>query len=126
MRVRAGGRSFAVQVRRVLGVLRLPPGNPLPGAPRWLGGLWAWRGEALPGVRLAELFGGESSPQWLVILEAEAPIGLLVEEVLGTAETEWSPAEDPLLVGISEAGEGVIDPQGILKVCESWFSGRGT
>ncbi len=112
-------------MRRVLGVTRLPGGNPLPGAPRWLGGLWAWRGEALPGVRLAELFGLRGEPKWLVVLEAEAPVGLLVDEVLGTEGSEWASADDPLLLGVDERGEGVLDPDGVLKLCESWFSGQG-
>ena len=125
LRFKVGERAWAVPVRRVLGVVPLSEGNPLPGSPAWLAGLWAWRGEAVPGVRLDAIFGGSAQPKWMLVLDAEAPVGLLVDEVLGTEDGEWSPAEDPLLLGVSGRGEGVLDPEGVLKLCGSWFSGQG-
>jgi purine-binding chemotaxis protein CheW len=83
-RFRSGGQAYALETRFVHAVLRGAELTPLPGAPAALRGLTLLRGEVLPAVELAPLFGRPASGavgMLLVVGMARPELGLCVEEV---------------------------------------------
>lgn len=83
-RFRAGGQVYALSTRFTHEVLRAPELTPLPGAPALLRGLTLLRGEVLPLVELAPLFGRPPSGagQTVLVVGAGRPeLGLCAEEV---------------------------------------------
>ncbi|WP_342377015.1 chemotaxis protein CheW [Myxococcus stipitatus] len=84
IRFRAGGQLYALESRFVLEVIRSTDVVPLPGAPPALRGLTLLRGEVLPVVELAPLFGREpvdSTGPLLVLGMGRAELGVRTEEV---------------------------------------------
>lgn len=83
-RFRSSGQEYALETRFVHEVLRGAELTPLPGAPPLLRGLTLLRGEVLPVVELAPLFGrpvsGHGSGVLLIGL-GRADLGLAVETV---------------------------------------------
>jgi purine-binding chemotaxis protein CheW len=83
-RFQIGGHAYALETRFVYEVLRGPELTPLPGAPALLRGLTLLRGEVLPVVELAPLFGrpptGRGTGVLLVGLH-RPDLGLCVETV---------------------------------------------
>lgn len=85
-----GGERYAVELRYVVEVFRLPMLSPLPGAPAPVFGLTAWRGELLTLLDLRRILGLPSERLddlriALVLGERAAPFGVLadvVDEVL--------------------------------------------
>jgi purine-binding chemotaxis protein CheW len=83
-RFRSGGQPYALETRFVHEVLRGVELTPLPGAPPLLRGLTLLRGEVLPLVELAPLFGRPATHTGDVVLVVGASrpeLGLCVEEV---------------------------------------------
>jgi purine-binding chemotaxis protein CheW len=84
VRFRAGGQAYGLASRFVHAVLRAPALTPLPGAPPLLRGLFLLRGEVLPVVEVAPLFGrpaGAEPRQVLVVGGARPELGVCAEEV---------------------------------------------
>jgi len=83
-RFRSGGQEYALETRFIHEVLRTAELTPLPGAPPLLRGLTLLRGEVLPVVELAPLFGRPASGQGsgvLLVGLARPELGLSVEAV---------------------------------------------
>ncbi|MFB1483139.1 chemotaxis protein CheW [Corallococcus sp. RDP092CA] len=119
VRFKAAGQAYALESRFILEVMRAPELTPLPGAPPLLRGLTLLRGEVLPVVELAPLFGRPASQGTgpvLVVGAARAELGLRtdeVEEVTVLAGAELLPAPPSLE---EEAGALVsgVGPDGTL------------
>ncbi|WP_224244849.1 chemotaxis protein CheW [Hyalangium gracile] len=83
-RFHSAGQAYALETRFVHEVLRAPELTPLPGAPPLLRGLTLLRGEVLPVVELAPLFGRPASGLGAVVLTvgaSRADLGVCVETV---------------------------------------------
>jgi purine-binding chemotaxis protein CheW len=83
-RFRSGGQEYALETRFVHEVLRTAELTPLPGAPPLLRGLTLLRGEVLPVVELAPLFGRPASGRGsgvILVGQARPELGLAVETV---------------------------------------------
>jgi purine-binding chemotaxis protein CheW len=118
-RFRSGGQSYALETRFIHEVLRSAELTPLPGAPALLRGLTLLRGEVLPLVELAPLFGRPATHVGDIILVVGAgrpELGLCVEE----AEEVTSLPRSSLLVppaALEAQAQGLvsgIDREGLL------------
>ena len=89
----------------------------------------AWRDSTLPLLGLAQLFGFESDQRStlyvLVVGSESAPVGLLVDRLLGLREIVVLPVADPLVAvpgigGATELGDGrvtlILDAAALLRV----------
>jgi purine-binding chemotaxis protein CheW len=81
-----GGERYAVELRHVVEVFRLPALSPLPGAPAPVFGLTAWRGELLTLLDLRRILGLASERLddlriALVLGERSAPVAVLADGV---------------------------------------------
>ncbi|MFZ5928004.1 MAG: chemotaxis protein CheW [Acidobacteriota bacterium] len=100
---RAGGESYALSMECVREVERVSRVTPVPGAPPFVRGLVNLRGEILPLLDLAALFGrkGETPAPRLIVAQASSAdpvVALMVEELNGLApfhETEVEPPPQP-------------------------------
>ncbi len=100
---RAGGESYALSMECVREVERVSRVTPVPGAPAFVQGLVNLRGEILPLLDLAALFGRkrEAPAPRLIVAQASSTdpvVALMVEELNGLApfhETEVQPPPQP-------------------------------
>lgn len=125
---RSGEQGYALGSHFVLEVLRAVELTTLPGAPPLLRGLTLLRGEVLPVVELAPLF-GRTTPTTqgpvLVVGTRKPEFGLrtdVVEEVRGLSRAALlpppptlAPRERALLSGISQDGVIVLEGEALLK-----------
>jgi len=84
--LRAGADSCLVRLSDMQGLLARPTIVPLPGPLPELLGLTGVRGALLPVFSLAALRGqaaGGAVPPWMIVVEADGPVGLAFEEMLG-------------------------------------------
>jgi two-component system chemotaxis sensor kinase CheA len=109
--VRAAERIFAVPLNAILETLALAPGDLQRSERRELLHL---RGEALPVLRLAEVFGLDARPAEklfaVVVGLGETRAALLVDELLGQQDTVIKPIQGPVaalrgIAGATELGE---------------------
>jgi purine-binding chemotaxis protein CheW len=127
VRFRAAGQAYALESRFILEVMRAPELTLLPGAPPLLRGLTLLRGEVLPVVELAPLFGrpaASGTGPVLVVGTTRAELGLRTDEVsevavLTAAELLAAPAslEDEagaLVSGVSPDGTLVLEGEALL------------
>lgn len=81
---RVGSMRFGVPILRVVEILGAPAVQPVPLAPRFIGGLVHYRGEMLTVVSLRSLLGlepYEGRPDILVLESSRGCFGLLVDTV---------------------------------------------
>ncbi|CAM4449722.1 chemotaxis protein CheW [Corallococcus exiguus] len=128
VRFRAAGQLYALESRFILEVMRAPELTLLPGAPPLLRGLTLLRGEVLPVVELAPLFGRPAAqgtgPVLVVGSTARAELGLRTDEVMEVAVltvTEMLPAPPSLeeeagalVSGVSPDGTLVLEGEALL------------
>ncbi|RKG99078.1 chemotaxis protein CheW [Corallococcus sp. CA053C] len=127
LRFRAAGQTYALESRFILEVMRAPELTPLPGAPPLLRGLTLLRGEVLPVVELAPLFGRPASQAQgpVVVVGTTRPeLGLRTDEVTEVAVltgTELLPAPPSLeeeagalVAGVSPDGTLVLEGEALL------------
>jgi chemotaxis signal transduction protein len=101
-RLRVGDTTFAVESGLVQEVVRTPPITPLPGAPAFLVGVAAHRGDVVAIVDMARLLGrgethlGERSRMALAKSDGMV-VGLLADEVLGLARIPARALQPPPL-----------------------------
>jgi purine-binding chemotaxis protein CheW len=127
VRFRAAGQAYALESRFILEVMRAPEITLLPGAPPLLRGLTLLRGEVLPVVELAPLFGrsaANGTGPVLVVGTTRAELGLRTDEVsevtvLAATELLAAPAslEDEagaLVSGVSPDGTLVLEGGALL------------
>ncbi|RKH44563.1 chemotaxis protein CheW [Corallococcus sp. AB049A] len=127
VRFKAAGQTYALESRFILEVLRAPELTLLPGAPPLLRGLTLLRGEVLPVVELAPLFGRPAAQDVgpvLVVGTARAELGLRTDEVMEVAVltgTELLPAPPSLeeaagalVSGVSPDGTLVLEGEALL------------
>lgn len=127
LRFRAAGQTYALESRFILEVMRAPELTPLPGAPPLLRGLTLLRGEVLPVVELAPLFGRPASQALgpVVVVGTTRPeLGLRTDEVTEVAVltgTELLPAPPSLeeeagalVAGVSPDGTLVLEGEALL------------
>ena len=101
-RVRVGGTTFAVEAGLIQEVVRVPPITPLPGAPPFLVGVAAHRGDVVAIVDIARLIGrgetrvGERSRMALSRSDGMT-VALLAEEILGLARIPTASVQPPPL-----------------------------
>lgn len=97
---RAGGESYALSMECVREVERVSRVTPVPGAPEFVRGLVNLRGEILPLLDLAALFGQKAEPPAPRLIVAQASsadplVALLVEELNGLAPFHEDGVEPP-------------------------------
>ncbi|HYI02498.1 chemotaxis protein CheW [Hyalangium sp.] len=128
VRFRSGEQRYALETRFIHGVLRGAKLTALPGAPPVLRGLTLLRGEVLPLVELAPLFGRPATRAGDIVLVvglARPELGLYVEEVEEVAslprDTLLAPpaalgAESGGLVsGVQREGLLLLEAEALLK-----------
>ena len=113
--VRGGHHTCAIDLARVVEIMRPLAVQPVAGAPALVQGLSGIRGAPIPVVSLAGLIGlgDDSSTRWVVIRTGPRKVALAVEEVLGIRRLPESArsAMPPLL---RDAAAGAIDAIGAL------------
>jgi purine-binding chemotaxis protein CheW len=122
-----GGERFAVEATLVHEVVRLPPVTPLPGAPPFLLGVCAHRGEVLPVVDLPRLMGrGEARitvrTRIAVVRFEGMVVALLTDQVEGLTRLRASLLE-PAPVGATARGAEFLagvssDPLGTFSLLD--------
>jgi purine-binding chemotaxis protein CheW len=126
VRFRVGGESYAVPVENVLEVADLGELSPVPGAPRAILGVRNMRGQVLPVIDLATVFGvaSDNGGRRLVIAEERGRRGgLAIDEVtdVGDLPEAVQEADSQFLAGTTLAdGElvGVIDISSVFAAVE--------
>jgi len=91
--LRAGTDSCVVRLSDMQGLLARPTIVPLPGPLPELLGLAGVRGALIPVFSLAALRGhpaGDAAPPWIMLVEADGPVGLAFEEMLGYVTLDHS------------------------------------
>jgi purine-binding chemotaxis protein CheW len=99
-----GGRSLALPAERVREIVRVPPLQRVPQAPRGLVGLMNLRGTVVPVVDItgqATLRPDDGAGR-ILIVEAGAPLGLLTERVTALARGRFEPSDDTTKGGFSD------------------------
>ena len=126
VRLRVGRETYALPVEHVLEVAELGEVTPVPGAQRAILGVRNLRGQILPIVDLATVFGIESSgrPERVVVAESDGlRAGFAIDEV---SDIEQLPdavdeTESDLLVGAALTNDelvGVVDVQRLFRSLE--------
>jgi purine-binding chemotaxis protein CheW len=124
VRLRIGAEVYALPVEHVLEVAELGEVAPVPGSPPEILGVRNLRGQILPIVDLAKVFGVSSSSTAQRLLVAEARghrAGFAVDEVsdIGTLTGEVEESESELLAGACLAGDELVGIVDIARVFES-------
>jgi purine-binding chemotaxis protein CheW len=122
VRVRVGGEDYALPVDAVLEVAELGDVTPVPGSPSEVLGVRNLRGQVIPVVDLATLFGldGKAGRERVVVAEeGTARVGLAVESVVdvGLVPPPSEPTESPYLTGAALVdGDlvGIVDLKGLV------------
>jgi chemotaxis signal transduction protein len=126
VRFRVGAEAYAVPVEQVLEVAEVGRLAPVPGAPATVLGVRNLRGQVLPVVDLATLFGLEHevpAPR-LVIVEAQGKrAGLAIDEVTDVSDLAGpvQESESELLAGSTLSGGeliGVVDVERVYAAIE--------
>jgi len=127
VRVRAGAEDYAIPVESVLEIAEPGDVTPVPGAPAEVLGVRNLRGQVLPVINVATVFGlpDEAPLERIVVVEdGDRTAGLAVEAVLDVAELA-EPAGDSdssLLAGtVLSDGTliGVVDVRALLDAIQA-------
>ena len=126
VRLRVGRETYALPVEHVLEVAELGEVTPVPGAQRAVLGVRNLRGQILPIVDLATVFGIESSgrPERVVVAESDGlRAGFAIDEVSDIEQLPDSvdETESDLLVGAALTNDelvGVVDVQRLFRSLE--------
>ncbi|MDP3173213.1 MAG: chemotaxis protein CheW [Phenylobacterium sp.] len=89
IRFRAGGRRYALDANHVAEVFRRPRVTRVPHAPSSLDGVANLRGAVVPVVALARLLNRPETPtsgERVILLRADEPLGLAVDEVMAVED----------------------------------------
>lgn len=124
--VAVGHEHYALDVEQVLEIAELGELTPVPGAAEAVRGVCNVRGEVLPVLDLARLFGlgvGTSAARMIVIDDAGKRSGLAVDEVLdvGPSPVLTEHADTPLLRGaalVEGTLVGMIDLAALLSAAQ--------
>lgn len=124
VRLRIGTEVYAMPVEHVLEVAELGEVAPVPGAPPEMLGVRNLRGQILPIVDMAKVFGIAGSPNAQRLLVAEARgnrAGFAVDEVsdIGTLAGEREESESELLSGACLSEDELVGIVDIARVFES-------
>lgn len=103
---RLGEARLACPIGRIQEILQPPPATPVPGAKPWILGLANVRGALMTLVDLSWLLTGQPSAvtarsRVLSTMLQKAPLGLLIDEVLGQRHFLASDASEPELAADS-------------------------
>jgi purine-binding chemotaxis protein CheW len=131
VRVRAGGEDYALSVDSVLEVSELGDVTPVPGASPEVLGVRNLRGQVIPVIDLATVFGldGEAERERIVVAEdGERRAALAVETVVdvGTLPAPSEEAESDYLLGaalVDGALVGVVNVGAVLASLASERTG---
>jgi purine-binding chemotaxis protein CheW len=117
---RAGGYLCALDIERVVEIMRPLPVEPLAGTAPHLTGISVIRGEPVPVVDAAVLVGGEHTvTRYITVKAGPGPVALAVESVLGVRSIPLSGRHDPppsLASGLV-TGVGVLGTEPVLFLC---------
>lgn len=99
--VRLAGGRFGLPMPDVAEVGRPPALTRVPGLPEWVAGVANWRGRVLAVLDVRPLLGGAIEPlprrgRLVVLAHDSVQVGLLVEDVTGTAPLAVQSLEPPL------------------------------
>lgn len=139
--VRLGAGRFAVDLRYVAEVGRVPSLTRVPGVPGWVAGVANWRGRVLPALDLRELLGGSgdapgAAARLVVATHEGVTVGLVVDAVDGTTAIGADIAAFPgrltgpaagLVAGQLPRDEGpvaVLDVAAVVRLRETLPQGR--
>jgi purine-binding chemotaxis protein CheW len=123
VRVRAGGESYALPVSQVLEVTAMDDVRPVPGSSAMVLGVRNLRGQVIPVVDLATVFGIEDEAErhrMVVTGDDDVRLGLAVENVVdvgplpppsGAPRSEYQ--SGAVLVG--DEPVGIVDLKGLLE-----------
>jgi purine-binding chemotaxis protein CheW len=122
VRVRAGAEDYALPVDSVLEIAELGEVAPVPGAPAAVLGVRNLRGQVIPVIDLASLFGlANDAPFERIVLaeDGDRRAGLAVEAVLDVTDLPDPPeaSDSPYLAGaalIDGTLVGVVDVEAVL------------
>jgi purine-binding chemotaxis protein CheW len=123
VRLRIGAETYAVPVEHVLEVAELGEVTPIPGSPPELLGVRNLRGQILPIVDFAQVFGipASRSAQRLIVAEGRGHrAGFAVDEVsdIGSLGGEVEDSESELLSGACLADDALVGIIAIDRVFE--------
>jgi len=126
VRVRVGGEEYAVPVDDVLEIAEYGEVAPVPGAPAAVIGVCNLRGEVLPVVDLATVFGltRPAAPERVVVTEQGGlRAGLAVDSVVGVEPLPEAreEADSPYLSGAALADGalvGMVDTASVLDASQ--------
>jgi len=129
VRVRAGGEDYALSVDSVLEVSELGDVTPVPSASREVLGVRNLRGQVIPVIDLATVFGldGEAKRERIVVAEdGERRAALAVERVVdvGTLPAPSEEAESEYLFGAALVDGALVGVVNVGAVLASLVSGR--
>ena len=121
VRLRLGNETYALPVEHVLEVAELGEVTPVPGAQRAVLGVRNLRGQILPIVDLASVFGieGSGGPQRVLVAESDGHrAGFAIDEV---SDIEQLPdtvdeTESDLLVGATLTSDELVGVMDIARV----------
>ena len=127
VRVRAGAEDYALPVDSVLEVAELGEVAPVPGAPAEVLGVRNLRGQVIPVIDLAALFGlANDAPFGRIVVteDDDGSAGLAVEAVLDVTDLPDPPEESdsPYLAGaalIDGTLVGVVDVGAVLAAAQA-------
>lgn len=126
VRLRLGDESYAIPVENVLEVAELGEITPVPGSQRAILGVRNLRGQILPIVDLATVFGipGSGNPQRVLVAEANGQrAGFAIDDVSDIEELPDSidETESELLLGAALTNDelvGVVDISRVFELLE--------
>lgn len=134
VRFHAGGQAYALETHFIHEVLRAPELTPLPGAPALLRGLTLLRGEVIPVVELAPLFGrapsgagtgvllvGAARPELGLCVETVEEVVLLSAEALLPPPATLPPEAVPLVAGVHREGAVLLEGAALLADSRLYF-----
>jgi len=129
VRVRAGGEDYALSVDSVLEVSELGDVTPVPSASREVLGVRNLRGQVIPVIDLATVFGldGEAKRERIVVAEdGERRAALAVERVVdvGTLPAPSEEAESEYLLGAALVDGALVGVVNVGAGLASLVSGR--
>ncbi len=127
VRVGVAGEDYALPVADVLEVADLGEISPVPGAGPSLIGVRNLRGQVLPVIDLASVFGlaGQRTPERIVVAEADGrKAGLAVDSVIGVdvVPDPSEPAESPHLKGAALTNGALV---GVVEVASVLDASQG-
>lgn len=101
LRVRIGGRAWAIPLAMVRAVVPGAAVTPVPGGPARVRGLIAWRGKVLA---LMDPVGARRSDLAVVVLAGESLFAIAVDAVEDFSEGEGEAPLDPAALGLAIVG----------------------